>query len=229
MKALFHIIPIMLVSFILLPSAALAGSATVRWQAGTDPDLNGYRIYYGTANRSYGLPINVGNVTSYTIDNLEEGKTYYFSVTAVDSSGNESGYSQEVSKAVVDTRNPNLAITTPTTEANYITSDSTVDLAGNASDNVGIVQITWTNSRGGSGTGSGTNPWSIANIALAEGESVIGVTAVDSAGNKGSVSLTVTYTPPDTAAAAPPKKGHGRVKDDVRTLDKTKKNGGGRP
>ena len=228
MKAIFNIIHIMLVAIILLPAVAFAGTATVRWQADTELDLDGYRIYHGTASRSYGPPINVGNVTNYTIDNLEEGKTHYFTVTALDLSGNESGYSQEVSKIIVDTQNPDLAITTPTTESNYITSDLVIDLAGNASDNVGVVEIAWKNSLGGSGVGSGTNPWSITNIVLAEGENVIVVTAVDSAGNEGSASLFITFTPPDTTASASPKKGRGPVKNDVGTFHKTRGKGSGR-
>jgi len=84
-----------------IPALALAGSATLHWQANTESDLAGYRIYYGTSSRSYGPYIPVDkNTTSYTINNLTEGQTYYFALTAVDTSGNESGYSQEVSKSI---------------------------------------------------------------------------------------------------------------------------------
>jgi len=87
-----------------IPALALAGSATLHWQANTEPDLAGYRIYYGTSSRSYGPYIPVDkNTTSYTINNLTEGQTYYFALTAVDTSGNESGYSQEVSKSIAST------------------------------------------------------------------------------------------------------------------------------
>ncbi len=96
-KIAFSIILMILV----IPALALAGSATLHWQANTEPDLAGYRIYYGTSSRSYGPYISVDkNTTSYTINNLTEGQTYYFALTAVDTSGNESGYSQEVSKVI---------------------------------------------------------------------------------------------------------------------------------
>ena len=79
---------------------AYAGSATVHWQANIEPDLKGYNVYYGTTSRLYGPPVPVGNVTSYTIDDLKPGSTYYFAVTAVDLSGNGSGYSDEVQKTI---------------------------------------------------------------------------------------------------------------------------------
>ena len=82
---------------ILAPAVAFSASVTLRWQANTEPDISGYNIYYGTSSRNYGTPIPVSNATSHTIDNLTEGRTYYFAVTATDTSGNESGYSSEVS------------------------------------------------------------------------------------------------------------------------------------
>ena len=96
-KTTFAILIISLV----FPCHVLAGSATLHWQANTEPDLAGYRIYYGTSSRSYGSYIPVDkDTTSYTIKNLTEGRTYYFALTAVDTSGNESGYSQEVWKTI---------------------------------------------------------------------------------------------------------------------------------
>ncbi len=62
-------------------------------------DLTGYRIYYGLSSRNYSWVIEVGNVTTYKIENLSPN-TYYFAVTAYDTSGNESDYSNEVSKII---------------------------------------------------------------------------------------------------------------------------------
>ena len=184
--------------------SAIAGSAKVSWQPNSEPDLQGYRIYYGTRSRDYGAPIDVGNVTSYTITGLNEGKTYYFAVTAVDTSGNESGFSAEVSKTIADTHAPTLSITAPTSGSTYDTDQATVDIAGTSSDNVGVTEVTWTNSRGGSGTAIGTTNWSISGIPLSEGDNVIVITATDAAGNQATKTLTVTYTR-DTTAPAPPK------------------------
>jgi Fibronectin type III domain/Viral BACON domain len=76
------------------------GTATLTWDANAETDLAGYNIHMGTQPGMYGTPISVGNTTSYTVGNLTGGRTYYFSLTAVDSAGNESQHSSEVSKPV---------------------------------------------------------------------------------------------------------------------------------
>lgn len=104
-----YILPF-LVFFILVflfASGLYAGSITLSWNPPTTnedgsplTDLAGYKIYYGTSSRNYSFYINVGNVNSYTVNNLTEGATYYFAVTAYDNSGNESKFSNEVSKII---------------------------------------------------------------------------------------------------------------------------------
>ncbi len=76
---------------------AFAETATVSWDANTESDLSGYKIYYGTSSGSYDDVVDVGNKTSFSINNLVVGTTYFFVVTAFDFSGNESGFSNEVS------------------------------------------------------------------------------------------------------------------------------------
>ena len=76
------------------------GTATLTWDANAETDLAGYNVYMGTQSGVYGAPISIGNTTSYTVGNLTGGRTYYFSLTAVDGAGNESERSAEVSKAV---------------------------------------------------------------------------------------------------------------------------------
>lgn len=76
---------------------AFAETATVSWDANTESDLSGYKIYYGTSSGSYDDVVDVGNTTSFSINNLVVGTTYFFVVTAFDFSGNESGFSNEVS------------------------------------------------------------------------------------------------------------------------------------
>lgn len=83
-------------------TATLNGTAVLSWDAETAPTLTGYRIYYGTAPRTYfqayGQGVPVGNVTTYTVAGLTSGTRYYFAVTAYDSSNIESTYSSEVLK-----------------------------------------------------------------------------------------------------------------------------------
>ena len=82
------------------------GTATLAWIAPTTnidgtplTTLAGYKVYYGTAPGVY-TPIFVGNVNSYQIVGLANGQTYYFTVTAYDSYGNESDYAPVASKLI---------------------------------------------------------------------------------------------------------------------------------
>jgi hypothetical protein len=66
------------------------------WDANQEPDLAGYKVYYGTSSREYINSVDVGNVTSYRLDNLLEDVIFYVAVTAYDTAGNESDFSEEV-------------------------------------------------------------------------------------------------------------------------------------
>jgi len=68
--------------------------ATISWEPNTEPDIAGYRIYYGTAPGNYSTKIDVGNKTTALL-NLKDQLGYYFAVTAYNSSGVESNYSAE--------------------------------------------------------------------------------------------------------------------------------------
>lgn len=74
-------------------------NVNLAWSPSTDSDVVGYKVYHGTASKSYSTSLNVGSATSYTLSGLSAG-TYYFAVTAYDLSGNESGFSNEVSKSI---------------------------------------------------------------------------------------------------------------------------------
>ena len=68
----------------------------LRWAANDEPDLEGYKVYYGTSSRNYTANVDVGNTTEYTLTGLSEGTTYYFAATAYDTLNNESDYSTEI-------------------------------------------------------------------------------------------------------------------------------------
>jgi hypothetical protein len=93
---------IALVMLFALGSVARAADATLAWDANTESDLAGYKIYYGNGSHVYGSPVILGKVTTYTITNLPAG-TYYFAVTAYNTAGLESGYSNEVSTTISGT------------------------------------------------------------------------------------------------------------------------------
>ena len=73
------------------------------WDANSSPDLEGYKIYLATASGGYGAPIATVpmDITNYTVTGLETGTTYFFVVTAYNSSGTESSFSNEVSKTTL--------------------------------------------------------------------------------------------------------------------------------
>jgi len=87
-------------------------SVTLAWDAPTTntdgsalnpaTDLSQYKLYYGTVPLTYTNVVNVTNPGTTTISktlNLSSG-TYYFTVTAVDSAGQESSYSNEITKTL---------------------------------------------------------------------------------------------------------------------------------
>ncbi len=92
---------------------------------------------------------------------------------------------------------PVVTITLPTTGTSYRSETSSLNIAGTTSNTEGVTLVSWSNSRGGSGTATGIDSWSAAGIPLAEGENVITVTARDEAGNVSTDILTVEYTKPD--------------------------------
>ena len=87
---------LVLASVVFLHPSSLAFHLTLEWDPNVDEDLAGYIVYYGTASRNYSYDVDIGDQTSVTISGLDEGKRYYFAVTAYDEEGNESRYSKEV-------------------------------------------------------------------------------------------------------------------------------------
>lgn len=111
MLSKYFAIILILFLFVFWVNSALAGSAILQWNANTESDLAGYKIYYGTSARTgidpkictmcgYTTKVDVGKVTTYTINNLTNSQTYYFSISAYDTSANESAFSSQVSKLI---------------------------------------------------------------------------------------------------------------------------------
>ena len=84
----------------LLPTILFAAVVRISWNANTESDLEGYRVFYGASSGNYPYVINVGNKTTIDVSGLSESGTYYFAVTAFDFSGNESDYSLETSVSI---------------------------------------------------------------------------------------------------------------------------------
>ena len=92
-----------------------------------------------------------------------------------------------------DVTPPTVAIFSPSPAGTTSrTTDSRIVVTGGASDNVGVISVTYANSRGGSGTALGTSSWATGPIELSMGDNVITITATDTAGNVSRVTVTVT-------------------------------------
>jgi hypothetical protein len=77
-------------------SSGEIGRINLAWDPNPALDVAGYKVYYGTAPRTYGPGIDVGNVTSYALAGLIKGRRYYIAVTTYDKSKRESGFSDEI-------------------------------------------------------------------------------------------------------------------------------------
>ena len=112
---------VLLFSILLVSRVCLAAQIRLAWDPNNEPDVAGYKIYYGTSSKSYSGSVDVGNVTSHTLSGLTQGQTYYVAVTAYNSSGSESGYSSEVSGVATEatlpvSESPPTVSTTPSSE-----------------------------------------------------------------------------------------------------------------
>ena len=89
----------------LASSPAAAWDITLAWDPNTEANLDGYTVYYtknapGPPYDYVGdLPLNEmadPNRPSTSITNLERNISYYFALTAYDTDGNESSFSQQL-------------------------------------------------------------------------------------------------------------------------------------
>lgn len=81
-----------------LAATAGNGSVTLDWADNTEGDLASYNVYRSTTSGSYGTALATGiTPSSYTDSTVTNGTTYYYVVTAVDTSSNESAASNEAS------------------------------------------------------------------------------------------------------------------------------------
>jgi hypothetical protein len=91
---------------LMLPVIAQAASVTMTWNRNQEPDIAGYRIYYGTQSGQYSDTITVYDSAtqplqrSYTVAGLSEGTTYYLALKTFDQAGQESDYSVETSQNI---------------------------------------------------------------------------------------------------------------------------------
>ncbi|MEW6102313.1 MAG: right-handed parallel beta-helix repeat-containing protein [bacterium] len=132
-------------SLVSIVNPHLDGQLNIIWAGGTDTNLAGYRIYYGTQSGSYTQTQDTGTIaTTYTLGSLTNAICYYIAISAYDKADNECDRSNEKSG-------------TPTGELSWIkievstttiTTDDTLplDIKGydTASNTIGYIPGTWT-------------------------------------------------------------------------------------
>ncbi|MDQ2946432.1 MAG: Ig-like domain-containing protein, partial [Acidobacteriota bacterium] len=100
---------------------------------------------------------------------------------------------------------PEINITAPAASGTYTTASASVVVSGTASDASGITRVTWANSRGGSGSASGSTNWSTGPIPLETGVSTITIVASAQSGASVSKTLDVSYAAAGSGnSTAPP-------------------------
>jgi fibronectin type 3 domain-containing protein len=190
-----------------------AGNATVAldWSNNTESDLAGYTVYRSTSAGGPFAALNASLLvaSAYTDNAVTNGTTYYYRVTAVDTSGNESSNSSMASAT------PSAPDTTPPSAPTGLSAS-----AGN-----GTVALDWSNNTESDLEGyivyratSAAGPYAALNSnplgasAYADNGVTNGttyyyrVTAVDTSGNESADSATVSGTPEggDTTPPAAP-------------------------
>jgi hypothetical protein len=93
----------------LISTQSLAVGIKLNWNPNQEPDLQGYKIHYGFKTRHYTLEQDVGKTNSYELTSLQANTEYFLALTAYDSEGNESSYSEELHFKLGDTRAPKLS------------------------------------------------------------------------------------------------------------------------
>jgi hypothetical protein len=134
--------------------------------------------------------INYKEDVSYTLSNGDGINTVY--AWYKDASGNISNAAS--ASIIVDTTPPTITITNPTSDQTYTTTNGTITISGNASDDINeITSVAWSNNKETNKTGRKIIGWTIPNIGLVKGDNVITIKATDSVGNTGLATITITY------------------------------------
>lgn len=169
------------------PLSALAAGATLQWDPSPDPDIAGYLLRYqpGSDAVPFSAPgaasIDSGAITSATVDGLDPRYSYYFAVTAYNSAGVESSYSNVIH--LPESLPPTVSITSPVNDSAV---SGVISLSASASDNVGVAKVHFL-ANGALLAESTTAPFSYSwnTASLTPGTYTISAKAFDAAGNEG--------------------------------------------
>lgn len=112
----------LVIALLCIVTSVQAREASFSWKASTQ-DVDGYKLYYKTGSTGgppyeHSVTISGQSTTSYTLRNLADDKTYFFTITAFRTEGNlESDYADELSLGAL----PTAAFTTDLTAGRSLT------------------------------------------------------------------------------------------------------------
>ncbi|MBI4057501.1 MAG: hypothetical protein HY399_08160 [Elusimicrobia bacterium] len=195
------------------PHGAWSADIPLEWDANAESDLAGYRLYQATnsllgmttqqaAADSLVTKVSLSTATSYSMP-LLEGATYFFRLTAFDTSSNESGFNVDGSNLdvevstyvplVPDISSPTVSITFPGDGA---TVSGMISLTASAADNRGVFGVQFQLDGSNLGLEDTSSPYSIPwdTASASEGSHTLTARARDAAGNSTSVTITVTVS-----------------------------------
>lgn len=112
------------------PSApAATGSVALAWDANPEQNIAGYHVHFGPVSKPYSQVTDT-KTNSITLPNLTTGTTYLFAVSAYNTSGVESGYSQPVAYTPTLTNTTQMVTLDNISSRVYVTSGDDVMIGG---------------------------------------------------------------------------------------------------
>lgn len=158
--------------------AVLISAAAAPAEGGNVAGAGSYRVgapvdLTATPNAGYGF-------VTWTLNGKVVSTSSYYHFTATDR--------RTLVANFLNAPAPTISIAAPATP--LLQNNSS--LSGIATAGATLTGVTWSNTRGGAGTATGTTAWSVAAIPLAYGDNVITVTAHDLNGTTSSAQVTIT-------------------------------------
>ena len=174
-------------------------NVTLGWYPSAANGVVGYNVYSGGASQSYTNMVSLGNVTNLLVNGLAPGSTYFFSVTAVDSAGLESPYSNEISYSVpTNTIVGTAPIVTNTPPVISSLSNQTINANSTTGPLAFMIGDAQTPAANLNLSASSSNPTLVpaANISLSGSGSVWTVTVTPASGQTGTATIALTVCDP---------------------------------
>jgi len=193
----------MILLSLLWASAASAMDVQLQWDPNTEQDLSGYKVYYGIDGLANPAYLDVSNQTAATIAGLDPAHNYSFAVTAYNTTGLESSYSNIVT--ALETVAPIVSISNPGNNAKV---SNTVEVRASATDNVSVTRVEFY-VNGILMTTDTAEPYQYSwnSLTVTPGSYGITAKAYDAAGNAGLTNIAVIVvndvTPPVISYATP--------------------------